>query len=279
MHKTDTMLQFIGRTLAKRSFSFLIFLKNALVLLIVLSVTVTLYQYIYYLTFRWDQLVIGITAFWLFTAYKTIPRIHRWLTKIYLPDYYMGRTRTGDGILGDPVNLAFIGGTTRQIKRVMREANWLEADLLNRRSAFKMFVSSLRRRAYPTAPVSSLYLFGNKQNLAFEQAVGATTTKRHHVRFWRCPKNWYLPGGQKATWLAAATFDKSVGLSLFNLQVTHKIESNIDIERDFVVASLRKSSLVASIEVKKNFTTAYHHRNGGGDLIKTDGSMPFITIA
>ena len=44
-----------------------------------------------------------------------------------------------------------------------------------------------------------------------------------------------LPGGYDADWLAAGTYDRSVGLSLFTFQVTHKIEQDTDVERDFIV--------------------------------------------
>ena len=43
-------------------------------------------------------------------------------------------------------------------------------------------------------------------------------------------------------WLAAGTYDRSVGLSLFTLQITHKIEANTDIERDFIVDTVTAGS-------------------------------------
>ena len=47
--------------------------------------------------------------FWLVLAYIALPRLHRMLTSIYVPGYFIGRTRTSEGLLGDPVNLAFLG--------------------------------------------------------------------------------------------------------------------------------------------------------------------------
>ena len=48
-------------------------------------------------------------CFWLVLAYLVLPRLHRILTTIYVPDYFIGRARTSDGLLGDPVNLALDG--------------------------------------------------------------------------------------------------------------------------------------------------------------------------
>lgn len=47
-----------------------------------------------------------LVPFWAVTAYLTLPRLHRILTPVYVPDYFFGRTRTSEGMLGDPVNLA-----------------------------------------------------------------------------------------------------------------------------------------------------------------------------
>ena len=252
-------------------------IKRLVLLLLALVVGYFVYRYLYRYTFVRDNYLAGLVMIWLVTAYLTIPRVHRWLTKVYLPNYYIGRTRTGDGLLGDPVNLAFIG-SKQQILTAMEGAGWVRADELSLRSGIKMVTKSISRQSYPNAPVSSLFLFGHKEDLAFQQAVGGTTSKRHHIRFWKCPDGWYLPGGAKAEWLAAATYDRKVGISTLTLQVTHKIEADIDVERDYVIESLHNGGAAMKVNVVKNFTNAYHDRNGGGDRIHTDGALPFITL-
>jgi len=87
-----------------------------------------------------------------------------------------------------------------------------------------------------------------------------------------------LPGGYAVDWLAAGTYDKSVGLSLFTLQVTHKIEENTDIERDYIVQTVSAATPEVDVDVIENFATGYHSRNGGGDLIITDGNLPIIDV-
>ena len=78
-------------------------------------------------------------------------------------------------------------------------------------------------------------LFGRKQSFAYQKEVEGNPAQRHHVRFWYCPPGWSLPGGGHVDWLAAATYDRAVGLSALTLQVTHKIDADIDIERNYVV--------------------------------------------
>lgn len=63
----------------------------------------------------WPMLL--VLLFWVLVAYLALPRIHRILTAIYLPDYFIGRARTADGLLGDPVNLALRGARPRSTTR------------------------------------------------------------------------------------------------------------------------------------------------------------------
>lgn len=224
----------------------------------------------------WPMLL--LVAFWVLFTYLLLPRLHRILTHIYVPGYFIGRTRTGDGLLGDPVNLAVLGHEG-QIHEAMTAAGWILADDLDARSGRAMVTATLTRRSYPRAPVSPLMLFDRQQDFAYQQEVGGSTSQRHHVRFWRCPEGWLLPGGYQADWLAAGTYDKSVGFSLFTFQITHKIEANTDIERDFVVSTVLAGSSEATVRVIEDFSTGYHSRNGGGDLIQTDGDLPVLDLS
>lgn len=216
-------------------------------------------------------------VFWAFTAYLFLPWLNRLLTKFYVPDYFIGRTKTNDGLLGDPINLAFYG-TEKELVAAFKASGWHIADPLSIRSSWKITLSSILGKSYPTAPVSSLFLFSRKQDLAFEMEIDGNPRKRHHIRIWQTPKDWHLPGGKTSDWLGAATYDKHVGLSLFTGQITHKIDANVDHERDFVIDCLKKGTFVKAIEVVPHFTSSYHARNGGGDRIHTDGALPFITI-
>jgi LssY C-terminus len=234
-----------------------------------------------YLVFRasikpgWPMLL--LVVFWVLLTYLLLPRVHRILTRLYVPGYFIGRARTSDGLLGDPVNLA-LRGLEPQVHAAMTRAGWTRADDLSMTSGRRILTSTLSRRSYAEAPVSPLHLFDRQQDFAYQQEVAGSPSKRHHVRFWRCPEGWMLPGGYAVDWLAAGTYDRSVGLSLFTLQVTHKIEENTDVERDYIVETVITAAPEVEVEVIENFSTGYHSRNGGGDLIITDGNLPVIDV-
>lgn len=214
---------------------------------------------------------------WIFTAYVVLPNVHRFFTRLYLPDYYIGRAKNSEGLLSDPINLAIIGDE-HQLKTAMEAAGWHQADPPTVKNVAKTVKCILLKQSYPNAPVSSLKLFDKTHELAFQIEVDNTPRARHHVRFWETPEGWFLPGGYRADWLGAATYDRKVGLSLFTGQFDHKIAEHIDTERDHVISTMEKTPHVDNVTRMPHFTTAYHHRNGGGDSITTDGTMPFITL-
>ena len=222
-------------------------------------------------------LALNSVLFWAVLAYLAIPRVHQVLTWLYVPDYFIGRTRTPDGLLGDPVNLA-VHGDEDDIHAAMRAAGWVRADAITPRSALRIVVSSLLRRSYPAAPVSTLVLFGRGQDFAYQKEVEGNPSQRHHVRFWHTPAGWVLPGGRSVDWLAGATYDRSVGLSALTFQVTHKIDADIDIERNFVVDDVRWANAAADLGVWPDFFTAYHDKNGGGDRVETDGDLYVLDL-
>ncbi|THG32580.1 hypothetical protein E6C70_12575 [Glaciibacter flavus] len=225
---------------------------------------------------RWSS-VVYFVAFWVLLAYLLLPRVHRILTTIYVPDYFIGRARTSDGLLGDPVNLALLG-SEEEVNAAMVAAGWTRADDVTVASSLRIIGSTLSRRSYDEAPVSPLFLFSRKQDFAYQQEVAGNPAKRHHVRFWRCPDDWLLPGGRRVEWLAAGTFDRAVGFSLFTMQITHKIDADTDVERDHIIATVREAVPSARVDVIRDFSTGYHSRNGGGDSITTDGDLPILDV-
>lgn len=240
-------------------------------------VSVAVYRYLLHDIISGRSHFFAYLALWLFSAYVLLPRVYWLVSKIYLPDYFFGRTQTSDGLLGDPINIAF-NGSKKQLVTAMKIAGWTQAAPLSLSSSLKMIYAAVRGANYPDAPVSSLFVFGRKQDYAFEQDIDDNPRRRHHMRIWKTPERWWLPGGYQADWLAAATFDENVSLSLFTGQVTHKIDADVDQERDFVVDTLRTAHVTTSVDFVEHFTSSYHSRNGEGNAIHTDGTLPFVTL-
>lgn len=271
-HKVQNYLEQLG---GKRAFSGLVD-KLYFVFAGLASVWLALEALVVAFDASWWAIPLVIVI-WGLAAYLTLPRFHRIMTTLYVPSYFIGRTQTGDGLLGDPVNIG-LRGESVDVHRAMKEAGWHLAEPVTLASSWRIIINTLRKKPYPTAPVSPLFLFDRKEDFAYQQEVDGSPEKRHHVRFWKTPPGWKLPGGFDVDWVAAATFDRAVGLSLFTFQVTHKIDADTDKERDYVVETVRFCNPDADLTIVEDFSTGYHSRNGGGDAIITDGDLPILNL-
>ncbi|WP_099332175.1 LssY C-terminal domain-containing protein [Actinomyces minihominis] len=225
---------------------------------------------------RW-LIALYVVLLWAVLAYVFLPRLYKLMTAVFLPDYFIGRTRTGSGLLGDVVNMAW-DGPDANVHRVMQAAGWTLSTPVTLSSSLKIIRSVLTHTPYKDAPVSPLYLFDRVQDFAYQKDVGGSANQRHHVRFWKTPDHWPLPGGVEVGWLAAAAYDTGVRLSMFTLQVTHAISGDIDRERDFTIQSVEGVDQRIEVEWINKFSTAFHARNGGGDMVHTDGNLPIVNV-
>ena len=61
-------------------------------------------------------------------------------------------------------------------------------------------------------------------------------------------------------------------------QITHKIDADIDIERNFIVDDVLFANPAAELEILPDFFSAYHDKNGGGDRVITDGDLYLLDV-
>ena len=215
-----------------------------------------------------------IALVWALGAYLIVPRMWAFYFRRHPPLTKVARvTETGDGHPGDPVNIG-LAGDEAELVRGMTAAGWFPANAITVESSVRIAADTVLRRPDDDAPVSNLFLFGRKQDFAFEQPMPGGPGKRHHVRFWRWDQ---LYGGRPA-WFGAATFDTSVGLSHTTGQVTHHIAPDVDAERDRLVAELQQVGVVQSVEWMDGFHAELEGKNGGGDAWHTDGRLAIVTL-
>jgi hypothetical protein len=216
------------------------------------------------------QGVIVVLVVWLFAAYLVLPAGWKVYAKHYPAiDASERITQTGDHHPGDPLNVALIG-TPEQLDAIMKAAGWYPAAALGIKSDLKIAADTVLSRPDVEAPVSSLFLFGRKEDAAFEQPVGDNPRHRHHVRFWKLDE----PAKDgRPIWIGSAVYDQHVGLSRTTGQITHVTAPDVDAERDYLFECLEKSGDLAKHEVITGFHTKLEGRNGGGDPWRTDGDL------
>jgi hypothetical protein len=216
--------------------------------------------------------ILALSATYALAAYVILPRVVRMSLKILQRKSVPSFTLTGDGLPGDPVNLVLIGELAT-LRAAFAAAGWTEADVLGLKSSWKMVVAFILNRPYPSAPFSTLYLFGRGQDAGFQKAIDRSPRKRHHIRFWalsleraeatlNTPKFWLNedrpPLDAPALWVGAGTRDTGFSLTRFTFQVTHATDDDANAERDFVIDELTRLRLIGDVR--------WHHE---GERLKT----------
>jgi LssY C-terminus len=184
-------------------------------------------------------------------------------------------TMTARGRAGDPVNVAFVG-SEEELHRAMATSGWYPADPVTLKTSLRIAADVLERKPYPDAPVSNLFLWGRKQDVAFEQPVGNSPKQRHHVRFWRSAT---VDENGEPLWLGAATFDTRVELSRTTGGITHRISPDVDSERNKLVNDTEQAGDLGEFYWIEGFHEAHQGRNGGGDPYFTDGRLAVGVIS
>ena len=203
------------------------------------------------------------------SAYELAPSAWRLVERRHPALQDMGtRSFTSTGIPGDPLNVSFVGEGD-ELLRLMLAAQWFPADPITMMTSLKIAFDSVRHRPYDYAPVSDLFVFGRRQDVAFEQAANGDPSRRHHVRFWRSQT---LDSLGRPLWIGAATYDSGVGFSHTTGQVTHHIAAEIDAERSKLLDDLQRLGQV-QIHWVDDFQPVREGKNGGGDRFVTDGRM------
>jgi hypothetical protein len=208
-------------------------------------------------------LAVGLT--YAIAAYVILPQVIRLGLKLLHRKRVPSFTTTGDGLPGDPVNVALVG-TLPQLRTAFATLGWSEADRLSLSSSWGMIRAFVFNSPYPTAPFSTLYLFGRGQDVGFQKAIDNSPRKRHHIRFWslslaRAEDTWaggaasfWLntdrpPDDEQVLWVGAGTRDTGLSLTHLTFQITHATDSDTNVERDYIIAELENIGSIEAVKV------------------------------
>jgi hypothetical protein len=176
--------------------------------------------------------------------------------------------------LGDMVNFAIIG-SQKDVQAALDAATWHVADVSNQGAVLAAVVATYDKKDYLAMPMSTLYLFGRKQDFGYELAEPiAMVASRHHFRIWKAPFTW---NGQEV-WVGAGTHDIGFAKDRRNGSVTHKIDPSVDGERDNIGASLQKANKAKTLTYYLPPDPIQDAKNATGDVYHSDGKLLVITL-
>lgn len=235
---------------------------------------------------------VAVLLTYILAAYVLLPasiRLWRVFRPVkHLPLYCV----TPDGFASDPLNIGVIG-TRGQLVTAMEQAGWYVADPHRGQYLVRHVLSTVLGWSYPNAPVSPLYLFGRRQDIAFEIPIEGSAGNRHHVRFWATTFEGKTPlesdsihwhhrrahgATEKLLWVGAASLDVGIGFIRHNLQVTHMIDPDTNSERELIVSQLKAQKLVKkeqTVKLGKPYRLINRVLNGS---LHTDGKMDVVTL-
>lgn len=237
---------------------------------------------------------IALFATYIVMGYVLLPAFIRLVHLVHRPKHLPLYCVTPDGFASDPMNIGVVA-TREQFIRAMRAAGWDLADKKTLRALAKQIVTTLLRQPYPTAPFSTLYLFGRRQDIGFEQLIDGHNSYRHHVRFWACnlevPERFQEDNdfwqqlhrptkGQpdRQLWVGAASKDIGLAPIRHNAQITHLVAPDTNAERELIVHDLRATGLVDSTRTV-TVGRPYALRNRAlRSFLKADGKLTICEL-
>jgi hypothetical protein len=141
----------------------------------------------------------------------------------------------------DPVNLLFIG-SLGVLERAFQIAGWTGSQPRSLRTGFRAFRALAEERSFAEAPMRTLLLDGVPPDMRIQRSLN-TFDKRDHMRIWLRDEEWR----GRDVWAAAATQDLAAVFTAHPPGVTHRIEADVDLERDKVVRELEFTGCVDKV--------------------------------
>jgi hypothetical protein len=189
-------------------------------------------------------------------------------------DKYPRRIEDAQGNLGDNTNFLIVG-TEKQVLAAFLGAGWVEVDRSHQDAVGAAIGAILNKRAYVSLPMSELMLFGRVQDHGLAQGDPIQViAERHHFRIWKAP---FQVDGREF-FVGAGTHDIGFDRDQRNNGVTHKIDPEVDKERDYIGNSLQESGMVAKLEYVTPSQPSKEAITATGATFKSDGRVLVIYL-
>jgi hypothetical protein len=186
-------------------------------------------------------------------------------------DYLPPRVVNRDGLQGDMLNLVFVA-EPEDLERTFARAGWITTDDWK-----PIFVWHLLRHRNHDAqlPMAKFFLFGRVQDYSYALPdPHAIVTRRHHVRIWKTD---YTIDGTPI-WVGAASHDVAIVIGKRGHLINHRIDPNVDAERDFVGSCLTESLSVNRQQYLSSDNPVFQAQTSSGDSYHSDGRLLLLDV-
>lgn len=175
---------------------------------------------------------------------------------------------------GDMVNFVIVG-TEDRAKAALDAADWHLADVDSKKAGLNAIMNTYEKKDYLEMPMSHLYLFDRMQDFAYEQAHAySVVASRHHFRMWKAPFTW----NGETVYVGAGTHDIGFEKDVRGGHLTHKIDPEVDGERENIAQSLDKSGKVKSMTYYLPPEPVQDAKNASGGGYHSDGRLLVVFL-
>ncbi len=171
----------------------------------------------------------------------------------------------------DPVSLVYIGSEDRLLA-AFTAAGWTGSEPHTAAARWRVVRAIAEDHADLDAPMRTLLLSGAEPDFSLQKALD-TFEKRDHLRIWRRDGSQW---DDQTVWASAATRDIGTSFGVRPFGFTHRIEVEIDLERDRVVQDLLYTGCVDSVQYMERGPLAGFpdYRRG----IQSDGRVAVVFL-
>ena len=186
-------------------------------------------------------------------------------------DYLPPRVFSGQGREGDMVNLIFVA-QQKELQDAFKRAGWVQTDKWN-----PIFVWHLMQHGTGDAhvPMARFYLFGRVQDFSYALPdPQAVVSRRHHLRIW---KTNFTQNGTPI-WVGSATHDVAIEIAKNGRLINHRIDPQVDEERDFIGGDLTETASVSSQEYLHGVTPVFEAETASGEAYHSDSRILLLDL-
>ncbi len=185
------------------------------------------------------------------------------------------RVADRDGTPGDMVNFVLIG-SREQVLAALEAAGWQPVDRSTSEAILTAILVTLDKKVYVSLPMSELFLFDRAQDFGYARGDPIrVVAERHHFRLWEAP--WQTDDGQDI-WLGAGTYDAGFEEHQRSGDITHKIDPEVDKERDYIAATLRAAGRVAGFGYARPPQPIRESTTAHGGPFRSDGRIALLLL-
>jgi hypothetical protein len=134
---------------------------------------------------------------------------------------------------GDPLNVVIVGDAG-DVMHSLSRCGWSFTHRITLATVRRLVAAAIEGKGYAVAPVSNLYAFGRKQDIALQRAR-RSISQRNHMRLWLAP---FQHQGRQV-WVGQVSRDIGIKITTKSPSLTtHIIDPEVDLTREYLLHSL-----------------------------------------